>query len=144
MDLSLKNKNAFVCGSTQGIGKAIAMELALLGANVTLIARNEEKLKIVLKELPNNQQQHDYIVADFSNPTALKSNVNQYMLHSDKTVNILINKSGTPPWCLFAILIAHPFLFFTSFTMRDCSVNSSITSLRPIFTFSNIDYHWDL
>lgn len=96
MDLSLKNKNAFVCGSTQGIGKAIAIELAFLGANVTLIARNEEKLKTVLKELPNNQQEHDYIVADFSNPTALKSNVNQYMLHSDKTVNILINNTGGP------------------------------------------------
>lgn len=96
MDLSLKNKNAIVCGSTQGIGKAIAMELAYLGANITLIARNEDKLKTVLKELPNNQQQHDYIVADFSNPTALKSNVNQYMLHSDKTVNILINNTGGP------------------------------------------------
>src|SRR5690606_20073942 len=96
MDLSLKNKNAFVCGSTQGIGKAIAMELAHLGANITLIARNEDKLKTVLKELPNNQQEHDYIVADFSNPTALKSNVNQYMLHSDKTVNILINNTGGP------------------------------------------------
>ena len=96
MDLSLKNKNAFVCGSTQGIGKAIAIELALLGANVTLIARNEDKLKTVLKELPNNQQEHDYIVADFSNPTTLKSKVSQYMLHSDKTINILINNTGGP------------------------------------------------
>ena len=45
MNLDLTGKNAIVCGSTQGIGKAIAEELALLGANIILIARNEEKLK---------------------------------------------------------------------------------------------------
>ena len=45
MDLQLKNKNALVCGSTQGIGKATAILLALEGANVTLVSRNEEKLK---------------------------------------------------------------------------------------------------
>src|SRR5690606_1095406 len=96
MDLSLKNKNAFVCGSTQGIGKAIAMELAHLGANITLIARNEDKLKTVLKELPNNQQEHDYIVADFADYAAVKNNVNRYLLKTNKTVHILINNTGGP------------------------------------------------
>jgi len=52
MNLDLTGKTAFVCGSTQGIGKAVAIELALLGANITLVARNEEKLKAVLDELP--------------------------------------------------------------------------------------------
>ncbi|MBT8267369.1 MAG: SDR family NAD(P)-dependent oxidoreductase, partial [Bacteroidia bacterium] len=61
MNLNLNNKNALVCGSTQGIGKATAMALAAEGVNVTLIARNEEKLKEVLSELPQ-QRQHDYIV----------------------------------------------------------------------------------
>ena len=60
MDLLLKNKNALVCGSTQGIGKATAILLALEGANVTLVSRNEEKLKTVLSELPNNNQHHEY------------------------------------------------------------------------------------
>ncbi len=45
MNLDITGKNALVAGSTQGIGLAIAKELALLGANCTLIARNEEKLK---------------------------------------------------------------------------------------------------
>ena len=40
MNLSLKGKTAMVCGSTQGIGKASAMELACLGADVILVARN--------------------------------------------------------------------------------------------------------
>ena len=42
MNLDLKNKKAIVCGSTQGIGKAVAIELAKMGASVTLVARNEE------------------------------------------------------------------------------------------------------
>ena len=46
MEITLNNKNAIVCGSTQGIGEATAIELAVLGANITLIARNENKLKL--------------------------------------------------------------------------------------------------
>ena len=72
MNLNLKNKNALVCGSTQGIGKATAILLAEEGANVTLIARNETKLKEVLSVLPSNNQQHNYLVADFSKPNQLK------------------------------------------------------------------------
>ena len=53
MDINLTGKNSLVCGSTQGIGKASAMEFASLGANVTLLARNEESLKAVVNELPN-------------------------------------------------------------------------------------------
>ncbi len=61
MNLNLKNKNALICGSTAGIGKASAMELASLGANITLVARNEEKLKQVLSELPTDTgQNHNY------------------------------------------------------------------------------------
>ncbi|HEX9600835.1 MAG TPA: SDR family NAD(P)-dependent oxidoreductase, partial [Mariniflexile sp.] len=62
MNLNLKNKHALVCGSTQGIGKATAMALALEGVHVTLAARNEDKLKLVLSELPNSEN-HNYIVA---------------------------------------------------------------------------------
>ncbi len=57
MNLDLKNKNAIVCGSTQGIGEASAIELAKLGANITLIARNEGKLLNVLNNLDKSQGQ---------------------------------------------------------------------------------------
>ena len=57
MELSLKNKNAIVCGSTQGIGEASAIQLAKLGANITLIARNKSKLLNVLNELDKSQGQ---------------------------------------------------------------------------------------
>ena len=92
MNLELKNKNALVCGSTQGIGKATALLLAREGANVTLLARNEEKLKSVLKELPNKNQKHSYLVADFSNPEALK----RVLETSDLQFHILINNTGGP------------------------------------------------
>ena len=74
MNLNLNNKNALVCGSTQGIGKATAIALAEEGVNVTLCARNEEKLKAVLSELPQHRN-HNYIVADFSKPSELQEKV---------------------------------------------------------------------
>ena len=92
MELNLKNKNALVCGSTQGIGKATAILLAEEGANVTLIARSEEKLKAVLTELPNNKQKHHYLIADFSKPNELKS----VLESSDLQFHILVNNTGGP------------------------------------------------
>ena len=92
MNLGLHNKNALVCGSTQGIGKAAAIQLAEEGANVTLVARNEEKLMGVLTELPNDNQNHSYIVADFSNPLELSEKLNKSSLN----FHILINNTGGP------------------------------------------------
>jgi 3-oxoacyl-[acyl-carrier protein] reductase len=97
MNLELKNKRALVCGSTQGIGKAVAMELAVLGANVTLVARNEAALKTVKAELPNNGSQlHSYIAVDFSNSKQLRELVEQFIQRSGP-VNILVNNTGGPP-----------------------------------------------
>ncbi len=45
MKISLSGKNALVGGASGGIGRAIALQLAACGANVTLLARNEDKLK---------------------------------------------------------------------------------------------------
>jgi len=95
MKLNLKNKKALVCGSTQGIGKATAIALADEGVDVTLIARNEEKLKQVLKELPNKNQSHNYIVADFQNPEELKIKINQF-IDQNNGFHILVNNTGGP------------------------------------------------
>ncbi len=97
MNLDLKNKRAIVCGSTQGIGKAVALELAAMGANVTLIARNEAALKTTKAELSDNGSQlHSYICADFSEPQKLKELVEQFIQRSG-FVNILVNNTGGPP-----------------------------------------------
>jgi 3-oxoacyl-[acyl-carrier protein] reductase len=96
MNLSLEGKNAVICGSTQGIGLAIAEELALLGANCTLIARNEGSLKEVIQELDTAlRQTHNYLVADFSKPEEVKTIIEKFI--RDHTVHILINNTGGPP-----------------------------------------------
>jgi 3-oxoacyl-[acyl-carrier protein] reductase len=95
MNLDLTGKRALVCGSTQGIGKASAMELALLGASVTLVARNEEKLKEVVGHLPaDDTESHHFIVADFTHPEDLKAKVAEYI--SRNPIDILINNTGGP------------------------------------------------
>lgn len=95
MNISLENKHAIVCGSTQGIGKAAALELASLGAKITLVARNEAGLQKVNKELSKKiSQKHDYIVADFTKPEELKTKIEKYI--AGKTVHILINNTGGP------------------------------------------------
>jgi len=94
MKLNLTHKNALVCGSTAGIGKAAAIGLAEEGANVTLAARSEEKLKTVLDQLPNNgNQKHSYVVADFTNP----QQVSDAVIQTKKIYHILINNTGGPP-----------------------------------------------
>jgi 3-oxoacyl-[acyl-carrier protein] reductase len=95
MNLDLTGKRAIVCGSTQGIGKASALELASMGAHVTLVARNEDKLRDVIRELDvSHQQEHDFIVADFSDPSRLRARIDEYL--SGKAVHILINNTGGP------------------------------------------------
>jgi 3-oxoacyl-[acyl-carrier protein] reductase len=94
MELNLKNKVALVCGSTQGIGRAAAMALASEGVKVTLLARNEAKLKLVLSELPKTAV-HDYIVADFSKIEELQLNVSDY-INKNPGFHILINNTGGP------------------------------------------------
>ena len=93
MELNLQNKNAIVCGSTQGIGEASAIQLAKLGANITLIARNEHKLLDVLNTLDKSKgQTHSFIAIDFKDSENLKKEVN---LLKD-CYQILINNTGGP------------------------------------------------
>lgn len=97
MNLSLSGKYALVGGSTQGIGKAAALELAESGASVILIARDEEKLKNTLSELKKiGDQKHQYIVADFSEPEILQKKINAFV-SSHPPVHILVNNTGGPP-----------------------------------------------
>ncbi len=114
MNLNLKNKNALVCGSTQGIGKATAIALANEGANVTLVARNRDKLKQVLAELPNNEK-HSFIVADFTNPRDLQEKIIKF-IDENHGFHILINNTGGPR--SGAILSASLDEFDNAFTMH--------------------------
>ncbi|MEJ7610598.1 MAG: SDR family oxidoreductase [Ferruginibacter sp.] len=96
MNLDLTGKNAMVCGSTQGLGFASAVELAKLGATVTLVARNEEKLRDTVKKLDSTKvQQHSYLVADFSDPENVRAAITSF-IEAGKTAQILVNNTGGP------------------------------------------------
>ena len=97
MELSLKNKRAFVCGASKGIGLAAAVELAALGATVTLIARNEAALQQAEGTLSTEfGQQHEYIPADFIDVDAVGRIARDYAAQRGP-VHILVNNSGGPP-----------------------------------------------
>ena len=96
MDLNLSGKHALVCGASEGIGRATAHELALLGANVTVLARRADALQDVVAALPrNNAQVHGWIVADVSKTDDLRTQVQA--LAANNTVHILVNNTGGPP-----------------------------------------------
>ena len=96
MNLDLSGKHALVCGATEGIGRAAAIELAQLGADVTLLARRGEVLRDIATTLPRAQgQAHDCLVADVADTDALRGAV--AALAARAPVHILINNTGGPP-----------------------------------------------
>mgnify|MGYP002397866151 CR=1 FL=1 len=99
--MDLTNLRALVSGSTQGIGYATAMELASMGAAVTLLARNRLKLENVLGKLPACEwTEHEVLCADFENCDEVKSCVQDYV--QKKSVQILVNNTGGPaPGAIF-------------------------------------------
>ena len=97
MEIDLKGKRAIVCGSTQGIGKATAIQLSRAGAAITLVARNEEVLAKVITELDNSYgQDHEYLTVDFFDLAKVKNVVGDY-LKKVSAVHILVNNTGGPP-----------------------------------------------
>jgi 3-oxoacyl-[acyl-carrier protein] reductase len=96
MNIDLTNKNALVCGSTKGIGYAIAMQLAKCGANVTLMARNGNLLQSIVRDLDTSLgQKHDFLVADFSQPKQVKEAI-EVKAQKHHIYHILVNNSGGP------------------------------------------------
>ena len=95
MDISLKNKTAVICGSSQGIGLAAAKELAVNGANCILLARNPEALQTAVGQLPvTGDQHHQWIAADFSDNHEVEEAIKKII--SKQRVEILVNNTGGP------------------------------------------------
>lgn len=126
MDLSLANRRALVCGSTQGIGRATAVELATLGASVTLMARDEAKLREVAAQLPRAAgQSHDILAADFASPDAVAAAVRS----GPGGWHILINNAGGPPGG--PALDATPDAYLAAFKMHILSGQALVQALVP-------------
>lgn len=95
MIISLDNKKALVGGSSSGIGKAIAWQLADSGASVTLMSRSEEKLKDIIAELPTTDgQSHNYLLVDFTDFEGYQKIIKEYF--EKNSVDILVNNTQGP------------------------------------------------
>jgi 3-oxoacyl-[acyl-carrier protein] reductase len=95
MNLNLKGRTALVCGGSQGLGAAIAIELALLGANVIVLARREVILQEFVQTLDCAQgQTHEWIAADASVPELLLLKIKERLKKG--AIEILVNNTGGP------------------------------------------------
>ncbi|WP_276167952.1 SDR family oxidoreductase [Zobellia alginiliquefaciens] len=95
MNISLEKKRALVGGSSGGIGKAIAQQLAESGASVTLMSHSEEKLKKIVAELPTNEtQKHGYLVVDFSDFHGYRETI--FKFFESNSIDILVNNTQGP------------------------------------------------
>jgi 3-oxoacyl-[acyl-carrier protein] reductase len=113
IQLDLTGKQALVCGSTAGIGKAVALQMATCGATVTLVARNADKLAATLAQLATaHGQKHDFLVADFAQPEQLKTAI-AAQIALGKEYHILLNNTGGPAGG--KAIDAEPFAFEAAF-----------------------------
>lgn len=95
MEITLAGKRALIGGSTSGIGKAIALQMAQSGASITLMARNETRLKKLLEVLPaHNGRQHQYLVVDFTDFENYREHMQHYFRNNQ--VDILVNNTQGP------------------------------------------------
>lgn len=95
MLISLTGKRALVGGSSKGIGRAIANQLAESGASVTLMARSGVILKDLVNELPADKGQvHQYLQVDFNDFKRYRNKIKAYF--DNNKVDILVNNTQGP------------------------------------------------
>jgi len=89
---NLNQKKALVTGGTKGIGKTITREFTELGAQVIVVARNEEDFLILKNELKSDNI--DFIKADLSNREDIQKVIN-ITKNKWNSLDILVNNVGT-------------------------------------------------
>lgn len=93
----LEGRRALVCGSSQGIGRAIALHFADQGAGVVLLARSEAELQRLCSQLGSqHRQRHAFLAADLVYPDRLKKLLEE-RLPELLPIHILVNNTGGPP-----------------------------------------------
>ncbi len=126
---TLEGKIAVVCGSTQGIGKAVAIGLAEIGATIVCVARNEEKLIQLINDLPTPiHQKHQFIAVDFSVVSDVQSHINQWVSLGNEA-DILVNNTGGPKGG--SILDAHIDEFTSTFNQHLICNHVLVQALVP-------------
>ena len=101
MDLGIKKKVALITGSSQGIGKAIAIGFAEEGARVVVCGRNKNTLSSTVDEIKDKTGAD--IVSFQTDLTKTQDIKNLFQLTNEQfnTIDILINNTGGPPSLFF-------------------------------------------
>jgi NAD(P)-dependent dehydrogenase (short-subunit alcohol dehydrogenase family) len=95
MQSQMRNRVVMVTGSTDGIGKQTALELASMGATVLLHGRNAEKGQQTLKEICNKtgNKELEFYLADLSSQKQIRELAKAIIQKHDK-LHVLINNAG--------------------------------------------------
>lgn len=97
MTSSLEGRHALVCGASRGIGRATAVALARQGAQVTALARSEDRLRELLPELLDaGAPAARALAADLDDRDELDARLADH-LDAHGTIHIVINNTGGPP-----------------------------------------------
>ena len=129
MELDLSGRRALVCGASQGIGRASAIELARLGASVTLLARSADALQALAQQLPrgHEKQEHRWRAVDMLDTPALQAAATEMVIHDP--LHILINNTGGPPGGLAHT--ADPAAFEAAFRQHLLAGQALVQALLP-------------
>jgi 3-oxoacyl-[acyl-carrier protein] reductase len=149
MKVNLENRTAIVCGSTQGIGKAIAEKFAENGCNLFLISRNRVKLKSISSQIQNKYKvKCDFIAADFEDSKILQKELNIYFKKKDLKIDILINNVIGPapslvtkitPEQIFKVIERH--LICSQILVKSCLPQMKKNKFGRVINIINTSYH---
>ncbi len=96
MQIRLDGQHALVLGASQGIGRAVAMELASLGAAITAVARDSARLEQLMEALPTvNGSSHRAIALDADETAKLQAGA--LAVDAEQPITIVVNNTGGPP-----------------------------------------------
>lgn len=122
MNLNLKNKNAIVCASSQGLGKAAALDLAEEGVNLAICSRDQDKINKVKEEIHQKINSEIKVIAlqvDLDSPDEIQAFYKQ--VENDLgSVDILVNNNGGPPPSTFEQLSDDDWQKAFNSTMMSC------------------------
>ena len=91
---NIRDKNILITGATSGIGKAAAIKLASMGANIHFIARNKEKAKALSEEIEKlSGKMPCSIIADLSSQDEIKKAAEEFK-SLNIPLHILLNNAG--------------------------------------------------
>ena len=122
MNLKIKNKNAIVCASSQGLGKAAALDLAEEGVNLAICSRDQDKINKVKEEIHQKINSEIKVIAlqvDLDSPDEIQAFYKQ--VENDLgSVDILVNNNGGPPPSTFEQLSDDDWQKAFNSTMMSC------------------------